>query len=47
MLCILRHKDRESVYSSDGKLLKVEELETAFDSKHCNQLAWQFGKWQW
>jgi len=38
VLCILSHGERESVYGSDGVLVKVEELETAFDGKHCKQL---------
>ena len=39
MLCILSHGQRGSVYGSDDKLVPIEQLETLFDGKQCNQLA--------
>jgi len=38
VLCILSHGERGEVYGTDGKLVKVEELETLLDGRHCKQL---------
>ena len=38
MLCILSHGESGVVFGTDGRPVKIEDLETLFDGQQCNQL---------